>query len=203
MPEPGDILGAYTLHERINSGGQSEIWLATDAEKRPFAVRLMLNTSLFAFTDRKRFNTGCEVLQACQDGHFIIGYVEHGRIGGQLALVMEYVEGSNLKLLMGAGDPALTGNIAEVLIDFEKLLDTVGEALAVALLLKLAVVEAVALELPLTLGDTLFDGVVLAVCDGETDTLRLVLSVTLPLPEGDVLALGDALTVALGVRDTE
>jgi hypothetical protein len=38
MPEPGDILGAYTLHERINSGGQSEIWLATDAEH--VAVRL-------------------------------------------------------------------------------------------------------------------------------------------------------------------
>ncbi|MFM7818901.1 MAG: serine/threonine protein kinase [Verrucomicrobiota bacterium] len=127
MPEPGDILGAYTLHERINSGGQSEIWLATDAEKRPFAVRLMLNNSLFAFTDRKRFNTGCEVLQACQDGQFIIGYVEHGRIGGQLALVMEYVEGSNLKLLMGAGDPVLTGNIAEVLIDFASAIEVVHE----------------------------------------------------------------------------
>lgn len=127
MPEPGDILGAYTLHERINSGGQSEIWLATDTEKRPFAVRLMLNTSLFAFSDRKRFNAGCEVLQACQDGQFIIGYVEHGRIGGQLALVMEYVEGSNLKLLMGAGDPVLTGNIAQVLIDFASALEVVHD----------------------------------------------------------------------------
>jgi serine/threonine-protein kinase len=127
MPQPGDILGAYTLHERINSGGQSEIWLATDAEKRPFAVRLMLNTSLFAFTDRRRFNTGCEVLQSCQDGQLIIGYVEHGRIGGQLALVMEYVEGSNLKLLMGAGDPALTENIAQVLIDFASALEVVHD----------------------------------------------------------------------------
>ena len=127
MPEPGDILGAYTLHERINSGGQSEIWLATDAEKRSFAVRLMLNTSLFAFTDRRRFNTGCEVLQACQDGQLIIGYVEHGRIGGQLALVMEYVEGSNLKLLMSAGDPVLTENIAQVLIDFASALEVVHD----------------------------------------------------------------------------
>jgi len=127
MPEPGDILGAYTLHERINSGGQSEIWLATDVEKRPFAVRLMLNTSLFAFTDRRRFNTGCEVLQACQDGQLIIGYVEHGRIGGQLALVMEYVEGSNLKLLMSGGDPVLTENIAQVLIDFASALEVVHD----------------------------------------------------------------------------
>lgn len=125
MPAPGTRLGRYTLHELINSGGMSEIWLATDDEGRSFAVRTMLNNSTFAFTERKRFNTGAETLKACQDGKFIIGYVEHGKIGGELALVMEYVEGANLKLLMGANDPVLTENIAEVLIDFASALEVV------------------------------------------------------------------------------
>ena len=125
MPAPGTRLGRYTLHELINSGGMSEIWLATDDEGRSFAVRTMLNNSTFAFTERKRFNTGAETLKACQDGQLIIGYVEHGKLGSELALVMEYVEGANLKLLMAANDPVLTENIAQVLIDFAGALEVV------------------------------------------------------------------------------
>ena len=125
MPVAGTKLGAYTLHELINSGGMSEIWLATNDAGQSFAVRTMLNNSTFAFTERKRFITGAETLQACQDGQFIIGYVEHGKLGGELALVMEYVEGENLKLLMGANDPVLTENIAQVLIDFASAMEVV------------------------------------------------------------------------------
>lgn len=125
MPAAGTKLGVYSLHELINSGGMSEIWLATNDAGQSFAVRTMLNNSTFAFTERKRFITGAETLRACQDGRFIIGYVEHGKIGGELALVMEYVEGENLKLLMGANDPVLTGDIAQVLIDFASALEVV------------------------------------------------------------------------------
>ena len=125
MPVSGSKLGPYTLHELINSGGMSEIWLATDDAGRSYAVRTMLNNSTFAFAERKRFNTGAETLLACQDGQLIIGYVEHGKIGGELALVMEYVEGENLKLLMGANDPVLTENIAQVLIDFASAMEVV------------------------------------------------------------------------------
>ncbi len=105
----------------------SEIWLATDENSRAFAVRRMLNNSTFAFTERKRFNTGAETLKACQDGKLIIGYVDHGKIGGELVQVMEYVEGENLKLLMAAGDPVLTSNIAEVLIDFASAMGVVHD----------------------------------------------------------------------------
>jgi serine/threonine-protein kinase len=130
MAKPGEKLGPYTLHERINSGGMSEIWLATtDAggQGNTFAVRLMLNNSAFAFTERRRFLTGCETLKACQDNQYIIGYVEHGKIGGELALVMEYVEGANLKLLLTDNDPALTENVAQVLIDFATALEVVHD----------------------------------------------------------------------------
>jgi len=127
MSHPGAKLGQYTLHERINSGGMSEIWLATRDDGSQVAVRLMLNNSTFAFADRKRFITGCETLKACQDNLYIIGYIEHGKIGGELALVMEYVEGENLKLLMGATDSVLTENLAQVLIDFATALEVVHD----------------------------------------------------------------------------
>ncbi|MBX3733443.1 MAG: serine/threonine protein kinase [Verrucomicrobiae bacterium] len=127
MATAGDKLGQYTLHELINSGGQSEIWLATDDAGRSFAVRLLLNDSVFAFTEKGRFNTGAEILRDCQDDHYIIGYVEHGKIGGHRALVMEYVEGANLKLLLAAADPVLTDHLAEVLLDFAMALEVVHD----------------------------------------------------------------------------
>jgi serine/threonine protein kinase len=96
MSRHGTQIGPYTLHEEINAGGMSEIWLGTDTAGKAVAIRLMLNNTTFAFTERKRFITGCETLQACQDGNHIIGYIEHGKIGGELALVLEYVEGENL-----------------------------------------------------------------------------------------------------------
>ena len=117
MPRAGSKLGPYRLHELINSGGMSEIWRATDDAGKSYAVRLMLNNSPLAFTDRKRFNTGCEVLRAVHGHDLVIGYVEHGKIGGELCLVMEYVEGSNLKLLMSEQNQVVTENLAQILID--------------------------------------------------------------------------------------
>ena len=123
MSRVGTKLGRYQLHELINSGGMSEIWLATDETGAQVAVRLMLNNSTFAFTERKRFLTGCEVLREVAGHELIIGYFEHGKIGGELALVMEYVEGDNLKLLMGNQDSMLGENVAEVLIHTATALD--------------------------------------------------------------------------------
>lgn len=127
MSRHGTKLGQYTLHEEINAGGMSEIWLGSDASGRSVAVRVMLNNSAFAFTERRRFLTGCETLKACQDDRLIIGYVEHGKMDGELVLIMEYVEGENLKLRMAAGDPVLTEGIAQVLIDMAESLELVHD----------------------------------------------------------------------------
>jgi len=128
MPAAGDKLGRYTLHELINSGGMSAIWLATDDAGQQFAVRLMLHHSLFGFAEKKRFLTGCEVLRDIQGHGCIIGYIEHGKLSGELALVMEYVEGENLKLLMARQDPTLTEHIAQVLIDMAEALEHLHDA---------------------------------------------------------------------------
>jgi len=91
----------------------ADIWLATDKEQRPFALRRLHDDLRFDFTARKRFMRGCEVLSKIHNHECIIGYFAHGKIDGALYLLMEYVEGSNLKLMYNDHDPVLLENVAE------------------------------------------------------------------------------------------
>ena len=120
--------GRFYLQELINSGGMAEIWLATDQDHKTYALRLLHQTSFFDFTTRKRFLAGCEVLSKIHDHEYVIGYVEHGKIEGTHYLLMEYVEGANLKLLLARHDPALTENVANILIDMAVALEHVHDS---------------------------------------------------------------------------
>jgi len=125
--QPGPF-GAYYLHELINSGGMAEIWLATDQDKQQFALRRLHSTHRFDLVARKRFTQGCEVLARIANHEGVIGYHAHGKLEGCPYLVMEYVEGSNLKLLMGRSDPLLAESIGNILIDMAVALEHVHES---------------------------------------------------------------------------
>jgi eukaryotic-like serine/threonine-protein kinase len=113
---PGQF-GRFYLQELINSGGMAEIWLATDAKNKPYALRRMHESYKFNFFAKRRFLRGCEILETIPDHEQIIGYVEHGKIKGQPYLLMEYVEAENLKILYAKSDPLLLENVAQILID--------------------------------------------------------------------------------------
>src|SRR5579859_401875 len=115
-PAPGPF-GRFYLQELINSGGMADIWLATDANQKAYALRLMHPRLRFDFAARRRFVRGCELLSRISDHENIIGYHEHGKINGQLYLLMEYVEAENLKDLYARHDPVLVENVAQILID--------------------------------------------------------------------------------------
>lgn len=106
----------------------ADIWLATDANHKPFALRRLHDKLKFDFTARKRFLHGCEVLEKVQDNDFIIGYVERGKIDGRFYLLMEYVEAANLKELYATHDPVLLENVAQILIDMAEGLSHVHES---------------------------------------------------------------------------
>jgi serine/threonine-protein kinase len=125
--QPGRF-GRFYLDELINCGGVSEIWLATDAERRHFALRRMIDNSLFNFTERRRFFHGCEVLSQIHHNEYVINYFEHGKIEGRPYLLMEYVEGANLKLLIGRSDAVLAENIAKIIIDMALGLEQVHDS---------------------------------------------------------------------------
>ncbi len=126
-PEPGPF-GRFYLQELINSGGMADIWLATDAKQKPFALRRMHERLRFNLLARRRFLRGCDILAKLADHDGIIGYVEHGKADGQLYLLMEYVEASNLKELYAQQDPVLVENVAQILIDMAVGLEHVHES---------------------------------------------------------------------------
>lgn len=123
-PEP---FGRFYLRELINSGGMADIWLATDAKNKPYALRRMHARYRFNFFAKRRFMKGCEILASIPDHEHIVSYVEHGKIKGQPYLLMDYVEASNLKELYGKDDPVLTENVAQILIDMAAALEHMHE----------------------------------------------------------------------------
>jgi len=125
-PEPGPF-GRFYLQELISSGGMADIWLATDGKGKAYALRLMHERLRFSLLARRRFIHGCEILAKIGDHDGIIGYFEHGKIKGQLYLLMEYVEAENLKDLYGRHDPVLLENVAQILIDMSVALEHMHE----------------------------------------------------------------------------
>ncbi len=125
--EPGRF-GRFYLQELINRGGVNDIWVATDEQRRPYALRRMRNKSIFNFADRRRFMNGCKILSKIHHNENVIGYLEHGKIGGTPYLLMEYVESSNLKLLLSRGDEVLAENVAQIIIDMALGLEQVHDS---------------------------------------------------------------------------
>lgn len=125
--QPGQF-GPYYLHELINSGGMADLWLATAAQGETLAVRRLKPDLRFDFVAKRRFIRGCEILARIHNHEHVISYVDHGKINGSLFLAMEYVEGSNLKLLSAEGDPALGENISQILIDMAIALEHVHDS---------------------------------------------------------------------------
>jgi serine/threonine protein kinase len=128
QPTGPQQFGPYTLHELINRGGMSEIWLATNPDNQSVAIRRLHSVSTFDLTTKRRFIHGAKVLSQIHDHEFIVNYIEHGKIDGMLFMAMEYIEGSNLKLLAAENDPIIGENIANILIDMAVALEHVHDS---------------------------------------------------------------------------
>src|SRR6185436_13093425 len=126
-PKPGPF-GRFYLQELINSGGMADIWLATDADGKPYALRKLHEKLRFNFVARRRFLRGCGILKAIHNHQYVIGYIEHGKIDGTMFCLMEYVESSNLKQLMFRGDELLAENVGNILIDMAIALEHVHDS---------------------------------------------------------------------------
>ena len=127
VPLPGRF-GRFYLQELINSGGMADIWVATDPQGVTFALRRLHDDLRFNFIARRRFVRGCEILSKIHQHDKVIGYFEHGKIEGALYLLMEYVEGSNLKQMLGRNDATLAENLAQILIDMAVALEHVHDS---------------------------------------------------------------------------
>jgi eukaryotic-like serine/threonine-protein kinase len=128
-PAPaGGPFGRFYLQELLNSGGMADIWLATDSDHKPFALRKLKGHLRLNLLARRRFFRGCEILSKIHAHDHVIEYVEHGRVRGIPYLLMEYIEGSNLKELFARGDPVLQEHVGNILIDMAVALEHVHDS---------------------------------------------------------------------------
>ena len=81
-PEPGQSghFGDYDLQEVVNSGGMADIWLATDLDKHPVAVRRLHPELRRDSKARKRFTRGFEIPAKDGDHARIVTYFEDGLV---------------------------------------------------------------------------------------------------------------------------
>jgi eukaryotic-like serine/threonine-protein kinase len=125
---PSATFGAYRLHELINSGGMADLWLVTNQKEEPYALRLMHPRLHFSFLAKRRFVRGCEILSQIHNHDQVIGYVEHGKLEGRFYLVMEYVEGANIREMFNRSDPVLVDHVWNILSDMALALEHVHDS---------------------------------------------------------------------------
>ena len=106
--------GKYLLHECVAQGGITEIWLSTDQFDNVVAVRLLKPASRGSSAP-KLFKAGLKAHQALSPHPNIISYINHGKAGGVPFMVLEFIQGSDLKMLMSRHHDHID-NMADVLI---------------------------------------------------------------------------------------
>ena len=128
-PQPGESghFGEYDLQEVVNSGGMADIWLATDPDHHTVAVRRLHSELRKDSKAKKRFVSGCEILEKVCDHPYIVQYLGHGKVKGDLFLAMEYCEFQNLKILISRNDPVLEQYVGNILIDVAEALEHVHD----------------------------------------------------------------------------
>ena len=128
-PQPGESghFGEYDLQEVVNSGGMADIWLATDPDHHTVAVRRLHSELHKDSKAKKRFVSGCEILEKVCDHPYIVQYLGHGKVKGDLFLAMEYCEFPNLKILISRSDPVLEQYVGNILIDVAEALEHVHD----------------------------------------------------------------------------
>ena len=128
-PQPGESghFGEYDLQEVVNSGGMADIWLATDPDHHTVAVRRLHSELRKDSKAKKRFVSGCEILEKVCEHPYIVQYLGHGKVKGDLFLAMEYCEFPNLKFLISRSDPVLEQFVGNIIIDTAEALEHVHD----------------------------------------------------------------------------
>ena len=100
----------------ICRGGLATLWLATDKLGRNFALRIMHDDFRSGSSGPKMFRRGCEVMAKLPRHPNLVGYLDHGRKKGHDYMLMEYVEGANLREMAIRQDPIIGQYLAEFIL---------------------------------------------------------------------------------------
>lgn len=98
----GKIINGYTLKERLGVGGMAEVWLGENAIGKKAAVKLLLTKFCNDEAIVARFENEAKVMVQLDHPNIRQVY-DYGNINGRPTIIMEYLEGDDLKALMKSG----------------------------------------------------------------------------------------------------
>lgn len=98
----GKIIIGYTLQRQLGMGGMAEVWYAENAIGKKAAVKLLLPKFCNDEVIVARFQNEAKVMVQLDHPNIRQVY-DYGNIDGRPCIVMEYLEGADLKALMKSG----------------------------------------------------------------------------------------------------
>ena len=98
----GKTINGYTLQRQLGVGGMAEVWLAENAIEKQAAVKILLPKFCADEAIVARFQNEAKVMVKLDHPNIRQVY-DYGSIDGRPAIVMEYLEGDDLKALMKRG----------------------------------------------------------------------------------------------------
>ena len=98
----GKTINGYTLQHQLGVGGMAEVWYAENIIGKKGAVKLLLPKFCHDEAIVARFQNEAKVMVQLEHPN-IRQVLDFGSIDGRPCIVMEYLEGSDLKALMKSG----------------------------------------------------------------------------------------------------
>ena len=98
----GKTINGYTLQRQLGVGGMAEVWLADNAIGKKAAVKLLLPKFCNDEAIVARFENEAKVMVQLDHPNIRQVY-DYANIDGRPCIVMEYLEGDDLKALMKSG----------------------------------------------------------------------------------------------------
>ena len=98
----GKTISGYTIQRVLGVGGMAEVWLAENKIGKKAAVKLLLPKLCGDENVTSRFLTEAKVMVDLNHHHIRQVY-DYGDIDGRQCIVMEYLEGDDLKARMKRG----------------------------------------------------------------------------------------------------
>ncbi len=93
----------------------TQIWLATDPNDQVVALR-RLHTTSSGSSAPKLFRTGLKVMRKLPRHPNVVGLRDHGKFRGIPFMVLDYINGANLKQLALRHDTVIDENVSDVII---------------------------------------------------------------------------------------
>ena len=98
----GKTINGYTLQRLLGKGGMAEVWYAENKIGKKAAVKVLLNKLCDDEGIKARFLTEAKVMVELDHPNIRQVY-DYGDIDGRPAIVMEYLEGTDLKTMLKRG----------------------------------------------------------------------------------------------------